>query len=475
MQRAKCIIKGLIIMLVFMAAALISSKTEVRAASGVKLSKTSLTFASDKAKAQTVTIKNIKKSNIKSVKISYYSKTWIKIKKKNKNQLVITPKLSTGNNYGIVDIIVEFKKPIKKEYRAYLSIKSIKIKGKSQIPVKTADDFLKMTGNCDSNKWTYYLANDIDLTGKGYWHGRSSDNYIVFDGKDHKIISDGPAFESFSGKMKNVIFECNYDMKTSKNDVASSLLKESNAIAPVMEMNTLATMTHCKSTGSININFDTKTADAQNFYIAGLVSNNYYSTKVSQCKSDVDIRITVADTDYIHGLYVGGLVASNNNNAQITECEFSGSIYTDYRWPFLAGICVHNDNTGRISDCLNSGSVSSAVPYDYTAGICTSASESTGDGGIYRVLNTGSVRAALYGGLTDQDDLDYNQLPKFEYAYYLKSKSTAVLYRTDPIAIPGAIGITDDELIDQSVFAGFDFDKVWTMTAEGPRLKNVYE
>lgn len=49
--------------------------------------------------------------------------------------LVITPKLSTGKNYGIVDIIVEFKKPIKKEYRAYLSIKSIKIKGKSQIPV----------------------------------------------------------------------------------------------------------------------------------------------------------------------------------------------------------------------------------------------------------------------------------------------------------------------------------------------------
>ena len=55
------------------------------------------------------------------------------------------------------------------------------------------------------------------------------------------------------------------------------------------------------------------------------------------------------------------------------------------------------------------------------------------------------------------------------------SKSTAVLYRTDPIAIPGAIGITDDELIDQSVFAGFDFDKVWTMAAKGPRLKNVYE
>ena len=54
-----------------------------------------------------------------------------------------------------------------------------------------------MSGNCVNHRWTYYLTNDIDLTGKGYWNDRSTGNNIVFDGKGHKIISDGPAFGRF--------------------------------------------------------------------------------------------------------------------------------------------------------------------------------------------------------------------------------------------------------------------------------------
>ena len=206
-------VKSCLVIIVFLLLApLVAGSVDSQAASKVKLSKTKITFASPTAKAQTITIKNIKKSNIKSVKITNYPKTWVSVKKKGKNQLVVTPKLSSDSSIGGIDLIVEFMKPIKGDYRAYLSVSKVKVNGKSQIPVKTAADFLKMSGNCVNHRWTYYLTNDIDLTGKGYWNDRSTGNNIVFDGKGHKIISDGPAFGSFFGKMKNVVFECNYDM-----------------------------------------------------------------------------------------------------------------------------------------------------------------------------------------------------------------------------------------------------------------------
>ena len=34
-------------------------------------------------------------------------------------------------------------------------------------------------------------------------------------------------------------------------------------------------------------------------------------------------------------------------------------------------------------------------------------------------------------------------------------------------------GITDEELLDEATFTGFDFTNVWEMGANGPRLKNL--
>ncbi|MBP5249676.1 MAG: hypothetical protein J6Z46_06695, partial [Lachnospiraceae bacterium] len=216
------------------------------AASKVRLSKTSLTFKSDKAKAQTITVKGIKKSNIKEMTIQNYAETYISVKQKGKNKIVVKPLRSSDDITSPIYVTVEFKKPIKGDYRAYLSVEKLKVKGKSKIAVKTADELASLLPHCTRNRWTYYLANDIDMTGRGFINYSYAD--LNIDGKGHKIISDGPVFGEFSGKMKNVIFECNYDIAPSKNSIVNELLSSYKEIAPVLQLETGSTMTGCKST-----------------------------------------------------------------------------------------------------------------------------------------------------------------------------------------------------------------------------------
>ena len=92
------------------------------------------------------------------------------------------------------------------------------------------------------------------------------------------------------------------------------------------------------------------------------------------------------------------------------------------------------------------------------------------------MLNVGNVDAGILGGaIRDKDEVEYGQLPTFTNAYYWKSKSAAVQYRDPqkPFAIPGVTGVEESEQYNEATYAGFDFSKVWEMTDQGPKLRNV--
>ena len=396
-----------------------------------------------------------------------------KTKKKVKNKIVVTPKLSSAKTTATIYVTVEFKKPINKEYRAYLEIKNVRVKGSSKIPVRTAKELAGMRKNCTDNRWTYYLTNDIDMTGKDTIDYNYAD--VNLDGKGHTITSDGPVFSTFCGKIKNVVFDCKYDCTISdKGNRLSKPLSESYFyLAPVQSLSVSSTMTNCVSKGYMRINVDEDMSDV-NMTIAGLVGENDYTAKISRCASKVDIEVSGAKCGTVHIIYIGGLVNYNKNKAEISECEFAGSIKIAHQFECPAGICFHNDNVGMIYDCVNRGevkrTVTGAIGYPCT-GIVSAGSESI----VERVLNVGSVDAALFGQIVDEDDLQYKQLPNYKYAYYQKSKSDGFSYRdpNHPFEVPGVTGVSDEDMTNQATFAGLDFEKVWKMGPSGPELKNL--
>ncbi len=460
------IIGGSIFMLLLMGSVFVTSK-DAYAAKKVKLSKTSLTFASDKAKAQTVKVQNIKTSNIKSLTIINGKTVWFSAKKKGKNKIVVTPKRSSPKQTTSISITVEFKKPIKGDYRAYLDIKNVRVKGSSKIAVKTAKQLCNLdTHGCTENRWTYYLANDIDMTGVDPIDYRYTD--LNFDGKGYKIISDRPVFKSVYGTIKNVVFKCNYNMTASKDDGTTKLLKNSDYIAPIMSTS-IAAVSKCKSIGNIVVNYDKKLSDILDVKISGLVGNNDLTSKITQCKSEVDVVIDVSDSSFVDYFYVGGLVNQNVDSASISECEFSGSISIGYMTPFAGGIC--SCGGGKISDCLNTGDVKKKEP-NYSnacAGIISSSS-----GTIERSVTIGNTDTAVYYRRMLETDIE-SDLPKMNGLYYLISKATAVAYADEnkPFDVPGITGVSDGELTAEGVFSELDFNNIWKMTDQGPKLRNV--
>ncbi|MCR4715685.1 MAG: hypothetical protein K5656_00760 [Lachnospiraceae bacterium] len=471
-KRRKIIGGGIFILL--LVAAIFGSSKDAYAAKKVKLSKTSLTFASDKAKAQTVKVQNIKTSNIKSLTITNGNTVWFSAKKKGKNQIVVTPKRSSPKQTTSIMITVEFKKPIKGNYREYLNINNVRVKGSSNIAVKTAKQLCNLEKNCTSNRWTYYLANDIDMTGVDPIDYRYAD--LNIDGKGHKIISDRPVFDEYSGKIKNVEFVCNYNCVASDKDNPITKLISgtfSDDIAPISTLAVNASMIGCKSTGTISINIDSNIKDYIDIQVGGLVGRNDYVATIKQCKSEVNITVTQLNGVNIHNAYIAGIAWSNCNKSTIAECEFAGSIHTNYPWGSLAGITVTNDEAGIIYDCLNSGEIklTSSVNGWPTGGIMNG-----GRGTVDRVLNVGNVDAGILGGqILDEDDEKNGQLPTLTNVYYWKSKSAAVQYRDSqkPFAISGVNGVEEAEQFNEATYVGFDFTNIWKMTDQGPKLKNV--
>ncbi len=464
----------------------------------VKLSKTKLTFKSPKAKAQTVTIKNVKASNIKDIKISNMWEDWLTIKRKGKNKLVITPKRSSGDiEYGL-SVTVEYKKPVDGAYSAYLSFEKVKIKGSSTIKIKTAEDLFNMRGGSyTAHRWKYVLANDIDLTGKGmakqtWQYGSDSYEDIYLDGKGHTIKSDSIIFHSVSGVIKNVVFDMNIDTALSKNDKTTEALKSVvynstyGGIAPIVYNN--GVIENCVVKGKINVDidqeleyygYDGKTINTTSWInIAGLAEENTRTEAViRRCRSEVDITVNCSDSEEARlcQVSVGGLVAenygySNGQYASIVESEFAGTINIKNSQTFHYAGGIHAWGSGYVKDCINRGTVHSDSErmIKGIGGISGQGAKS-----IERVINVGNADYGLFGWDVSEINLTNGVLPEYKDAYWLKSKSDGFNYMGNAFEVPGTKGITDEELLKESTFAGFDFDKVWKMGANGPELRNL--
>lgn len=465
------------------------------AAKKPKLSKTTLTFSSDSAKAQTITIKNLKTSNVKKLTVTNDWKLWIDVKKKGKNKIVIKPKRSGKVTYG-VGVRIEYKKPVNGSYSEWLSFKKIQIKGSSKIPIKTAKDLCAIRGSSYSvHKWQYYLANDINMTGKGIVkdeYGSKAFVDIYLDGKGHKIISDTPVFQTLGGTIKNVTFESNYNCTVSKNDAITKIWSDyyvvNAGIAPIINF-TGGTISGCKATGKMVINYDkdvtwmpvggTDPSNASEIRVGGLVGENGNSSVITGCKSDVDINITFGK-DQNHFTYVGGIASlnygysGNKQYATISESMFSGNILINDNYSFAYAGAICGQNNANIADCLNIGSVKVRCNDQVnTIGGACGMGAIGGSASVKRVLTAGDVDFGLYGSSVSDSSIANNTIPKFENAYYLKSKSEGFNYMQNAFAVSGVKGIEDAELTSEATFAGFDFGKVWVMTAEGPRLRNV--
>ena len=462
------------------------------AASKPKLSKSTVTFASPTAKAQTITIKNLKTSNVKSITINNDWKEWMTIKKKGKNKLVITPKRSSGDiTYG-VSISIQYKKPVNGYYSDYLSFKKIKIKGSSKIAIKTAADLCNIRGSSyEYHRWQYYLANDIDMTGKGVaknpgQYGSDVFTGIYLDGKGYSIKSDTPIFHNIGGVVKNVVFDVNMNCTVSKNDAATKIWSEYaynqtyGGLAPIIYNS--GTLENCKATGSITVNLDKevnyKLSDGTpnhmtDHNIAGLVEmNEGHNGVIKNCVSDVKITVTESNNAG-NWICVGGLVAENygysGNNGKIIESQFSGNIQIKDSTSFVYAGGIYSWGNGEVRDCLNTGTV--IAPGSSLGG-------GAGIGGqsgsiVERVLTTGNVDVGLHGFTVGENSAANGMLPEYKNAYYLTSKSDGFNWIGNPVEVPGTKGISDAELTDQSTFVGFDFDKVWVMGANGPELRNL--
>ena len=489
-----CKLKMLFALALAVVVLLSNSSFESFAASAPKLSKTTLTFASPNAKAQTVTIKNLKTKYVKKITIYNDWKEWLTIKKKGKNKLVITPKRSSGDiTYGI-SISIQYKKPVDGRYSDYLMFKKIKIKGKSTIAIKTAADLCKMrAGSYTTHRWNYYLANDIDMTGKGmvkYPGEWGSDTYsdIYLDGKGHTIKSDTPIFNSVGGVLKNIVFDVNINCTVSKKDANTVIWGKVHyngygGLAPIVYNN--GKIMGCKSVGTITVNMDkdvtytmsgggeSKITTAN---IAGLVEENTCTDAViSQCKSEVDITVNFAP-DVTPFTYVGGLVtlnygySGNSQYASIIESQFAGSIKIVGAMSFAYAGGITGNNNANIKDCLNTGSVSNdSGSMPYAAGI----NGIGGEKAVERVLTVGDVKYGLLGNSISESSLEDGRMSEYKNAYYLSTKSDGFNYLGNPVEVPGTKGIYEEELVKQETFEGFDFEKVWKMGENGPELRNV--
>ena len=470
-------------MLVLSVISLIPAKAD--AAAQPKLSKTKLTFASPKAKAQTITLKNIKASQIKSVRINNQYKDQVTVKKISNVKFSVKPKLA-GEVTSIV-INVKYKKNINGMTEGFFYLQNIKVKGHSDIAIKSAAQLMNMR-SYTKKYWTYYLAKDIDLTGKGYVQDKYKNagyTDFVLDGKGHTIKSDTPIFKSNAGTIKNIVFDVNMKCQVSKKDAITKIWggEPSNStqggVGPIMD-NTYGKVIGCKSIGKIEIIYDKpvtwtpyggSASDASPIaeaFVGGLVAFNGYGS-IKQCSSDV--KITFKSTvDLAPSVYIGGITGRTSNmepynTGTVTECVNTGNIqYSSNSFAYGGGIC--GDCHGYITDCLNTGSVKNTGNFQVNgAGILGT---SGGNGKIKNVLNTGDVNAGLYGNQGFGED------PKFTNAYWLSSKSAGFFnVLQQAVEVPGTKGITGEELTSQATFSGFDFNKIWKMGATGPELKNV--
>ena len=463
------------------------SSPESKAA--VKLSAKKVTFAKPEKGSKTITIKGVKTSNIKKLTVTPSNDMIVKATKKGKNKFVLKARYAGDTT---VSVNIEYKKPVKGYYSFYGTV-NVKVKGTSKIPIKTVKDLTSMMDYND--KWVYVLKNDLDLSGvklplKNKWGENLTLSNTTLDGDGHTIKNlNGPFLCGLGGTLKNIKFvnfkiDCKNTDKTELRDAIS----KGGAVA-LIQYTSVATIKNCSVQGSIKLtfvgddNFDSESYGQIHYlqHVGGLVGRNQSHATIENCVSDVDITLDWREsTDASKNPCVGGICGENGGSEYFTntikQCMNSGDIVTYGASAFVGGISGMN-GYAAYENCINTGSI---VNYGYISS--DKEDRTTHYGGLIgwnadtaswkNCINAGKAGFGIDGQPCSDSA---SVMGVYENVYNLQDKTVYMFnYLVEPFEVKGTHGITGSELLSKETFVGFDFDKVWTMTEEGPRLKNVY-
>lgn len=204
------------------------------------------------------------------------------------------------------------------------------------------------------------------------------------------------------------------------------------------------------------------TGDSQ--HGAGGISgyNAYFITEIRQCSNSGDIHAStvmysIGGVVGVMGLddYYGGLYVRQCKNTGKVTCDVSstklGGIVGHLQPPMGSGPWMES----RIEDCLNLGPIPGDQKSD-TGGILGFASHYTHTD---RTFNAGMIsHGNAIIGTHSTGSIFYHSNNYF-------ADGTGKDW-------PSATRVKTSDLGKESSFGGFDFNKVWKITSEGPRLRN---
>lgn len=287
----------------------------------------------------------------------------------------------------------------------------------------------------DSPEHTYILANDIDLQGQAVTVERFRG---VLEGNGYAVYNAAaPLIRKNEGTVQGLaVLDCDIRMA---EDVGAIAVENKGSIIG------------CVVSGIVD-------STAENAFAGGVVCWN--KGIVEGCLNAADVTAnSYALNDLgnvIHGTWAnaGGICARNSGN--ISRSYNTGTIHAEGSdYISASGGIVAGNTDGEVTNCFNTGTIT--TDQADCGGIC-----GFNDRGRFTdCYNIGSSVSGIVG-----DNRDY-----IIDCYYLDSVSQngsgAGLNREgERIHV-----FSQEQLSMQETFATFDFETVWTMTNEGPKLR----
>ncbi len=342
-------------------------------------------------------------------------------------------------------------------------------KAEGYTPIRTADELSRLVRQDLNGK--YYLAEDIvfkasDFEKRGAFYNEGAgwlplgSTYAkrftgVFDGNGHTIsglkvsIAVGDSDSAYaglfgysSGKISNVtLLNASVQIKDSTFGYAGALV---GAAA--------GTISHCYvRAGSVSVTNAKTSANA-----GGLVGRMYAGT-ISECYSSA--AVSASGTMAV----AGGLAAQSNATMSSVMNQGNATAKSPKGDATAGGIAGIND--GTISNAVNKSGVQATAGADAYAGGLVGANRAS----LKQAVNLGAVKATakshLFGGAV-AGQCSGGTLAS---CYYLNSTYNKAVSDSKQTAT----GLSTAQLADASLFAGLDFNKVWTIDKNEPALRSM--
>lgn len=334
----------------------------------------------------------------------------------------------------------------------------------------------------------YYLANDIVLTGSwtpiGYTgSGKPTSFSGTFDGNGHKITGLNINLSSASGYAGQYIGLFAANSGTIKNlTVENGAVKGYKGVGTIVGVNS-GRVENCTVTGGdvigAQVTSSVNALYASANYIGGITGQNTSNGVITGCSASAYVEgirwiggIAGANFGQIEKSSVSGTGVNNKlkepawgNNAAIVMINASKFVYANVGG--LAG-----ENQGAISNCYVTKTT--VQGWDYVGGLVGEMEQTSGT-----ITNSYGAENIIGGYPDGYSYSGYTMYPEFldftVGCYSAESQLSGVYCAADSTKIPTSgtrYTIVSGILKQQSTFAGYDFDTVWTM--EGSEANSGY-